>query len=233
MWEKLGIVLMVLLVVALIGVFALYMYLFSPQNTTFTIDDLAREGAVLGVSQQDVNLEIPEDITYISDDLLDDETEERVANSSNPRSDYGLTISRFGIENVVSHTNDIEELKEFGWLVLPWTYRNQDSWFRWPWAERAPKTEAIVVCYRRFFGPTHHASCYNLDKLEVGDRIQFDEGVYEVANIVVRQRGQETLFDVGGDVERLKIITNSGPNKETDLNSHYLVIVANKMVESA
>ena len=47
-----------------------------------------------------------------------------------------------------------------------------------------------------------------------------------------KEKNRETIFEPSNESEYLKIITNSGPNKEPDLNTHYLVVLAEKTVET-
>ncbi|MBD3362562.1 hypothetical protein GF362_02480 [Candidatus Dojkabacteria bacterium] len=191
------------------------------------------ESKVLGINtgpRINSNFKEPEDVTYRTDSIGYDELYDDIQDSKNPKAYYLVSIPKIDLVSEVEHTNSTEIFESDGWILLPWSYQYQDSWFRLPpWKERKPKTEAIILCYRRFYGPRHERSCYNLHLLTKGDEIIFNEYVYSIKNIIVTEKDQNTIFDTSNENEFLKIITNSGPEKEPDQNTNHLVIIAEKV----
>lgn len=236
MKEKMSAFAIFIFFLIMLGAFGLFMYIFAWDGDVNEIE-ISRNTRILGIESAndiDNNFVEPEDITYIQDDILNDELEQAVSNFDNPSGVYTIKIPKLDLENEIDHTNDLETLKELGWLILPWTYEYQDSWLRFPpWKEREPKTEAIIICYRRFYGSSHSKSCYDLDKLEIEDEIHFDNSIYSIERKVILTKDDLAIFEPSGDEEYLKLITNSGSDFDAEKNTHYLVLLAKKQIETS
>jgi hypothetical protein len=234
MGNKIGAIFIILLVIVLIGAFILYVYMFSGSTGKSNVE-IVVPAQIQGISigrQSSGNFRLPEDAPYENSDLLSKNIETRIENADDVSGKYALSIEKIGVANEsISHTKDLEFLKNDGWMLLPWSYHKESKPFSFlPWVKENDRNEPIIVCYRRFFGETHPKSCINLHQLEKGDAINFDDTNYIVENVVRADRVLETIFDSSkGDY--LKIISSTGKNIfQTDGDEGYIVVIAKKSV---
>lgn len=234
MGNKLSAIGIIVLIVVLIASFILYVYMFSATSGVSDVQ-IVIPGQIRGISignNVSGNFKLPEDAPLENVDLISPKIEERIESSESATGGYPLFIEKIGVENeAVERGNSLEILQNDGWILLPWSYKSDNSFFSFlPWVEKKEPNEAIILCYRRFFGETHPMSCMRLNELSKGDLLEFDSSNYLVESVSVVDKSLDTIFNTG-DSGYLKIITSTGNDiNDTMGDSKYLVVIAQKSI---
>lgn len=186
-------------------------------------------GKVLG--QTDYNYNFAEPIVPVErkDFLISDNLKDMVKNSSNPNAQFTLSIPKIDLNTNITSTNNIERFNEQGWFLLPNSYKYEASFFERLFnTSKKNRNEAIILCQRNYYGIRDVRSCFYLDRIEVDHELTFDGSPYKVISVNTIPTYPEYVFQPNTDGKYLRIISNSGPSEEPYLNSHFLVIIAEK-----
>lgn len=215
---------LLVLIVLLIGGFFFYVYVIVLGNSLPIAG-----GKVLG--QSDYNYNFTEPIVPVErkDFVISNTLKETVSKSNNPNAQFTLSIPKIDINTTVTSTNNIDRLNEQGWFLLPNSYKYEYSYFRRLFdSSKRNRNEAIILCQRNFYGIRDVRSCFYLDRIEVDNELTYDGSTYKVISTKTIPTYPEYVFEPNTDGKYLRIISNSGPKKEPYLNSHFLVIIAEK-----
>jgi hypothetical protein len=187
-------------------------------------------GNVLGREVTNYNFPEPEVVPALTDMPLSEAEKEKILNSTNPRGSYSISLPSIDTTSSVISVNNLEALAENGWVVLPYSYTYQHSFFARTFdASKRNKNEAVILCHRNFYSPRDIRSCHYMDRIEIDHQIIFDANTYIVISSTTVPFTEDYVIEAGNDENYLRIITNSGPNKESYMNTHYLIIVAKKL----
>lgn len=223
--------LLIVLIVILIGAFWIYVYVVALGNPW-----PFGGNRVFGDSTNNVesyNFQEPISVPKSTDLILSENLKNQINNAENVDDEFTLNIPSIDVSTTVTADNSIDTLNQDGWLVLPFTYKYQHSYFaRLFDRNKRDRNEAIVLCHRNFYEPRDIKSCYYMDRIEVDDTINFDGGTFKVLTVTTIPVQPEYVFEASSNENYLKIVTNSGPNREPDLNTHYLIVIAEKGVGS-
>lgn len=217
--------LLFILVIGLIVAFWLYVYVIALGNPL-----PLPGGSVLGDQVTNYNFAEPEYVPATTDMPLSQAQQDKITSSNNPRGSYTITLPTIDTSSSVISVNNLDAQNENGWVLLPYSYTYQHSLFaRLFDASKRNKNEAVIFCHRNFYLPRDIRSCHYMDRIEIDHQIVFDNSTYTVISSTTIPYTDDLVIEAGSDSDYLRIVTNSGPNKESYMNTHYLIIVAKKI----
>lgn len=228
MGDKLSLII-IPVVIFVLAVVAFTFFSYDVTGTTDLSENLENAG-VIDEPEHSYNITIPEDVIFESGEMLNTDDKIRIEEHKNPNNKFSLYIEKINTDVVVDHTNNLKVFDEKGWLMLPWSYQSKVSIFSFlPINEKKGDLEAIILCERKYYGPSHEKSCYDIDLLAKGDEIEFNSSIYKVKSIAIVPKKQKAIFEPSDDSNILKIITTTG-STPTDVNrvENYLVIIASQ-----
>ena len=218
-------IVLLLLVILLLGGFFLYVYVIALGNP-FPVPG----GKVLGQTDYSYNFSEPMITSKVKDYPVSEQLTKSITESQSSNSQYNLSITDIDLSATISVSNKLQTFEENGWILLPNSYKFQYSYFQRLFdSNKRTKNETIILCHRNFYDPRDNKSCFYMDRLAIEDIIVFDNIQYEIISIsIIPAQTSDYLYQPAEDGNYLRIITNSGSQKEPYFNSHLLVITASK-----
>ncbi|MEO6729148.1 MAG: sortase [Candidatus Dojkabacteria bacterium] len=176
---------------------------------------------ILGSNEKDIDYNFPVDTSSTSqfEDALFSDTnlEEMLGNGQTiQQKNLNIQIPSLNINSPIVQGLNSEDLLKEGFWVLP--------------SERKlGKAEVVLLCSRRYFGPTDSKSCWFLDRIALENIITISYNSYSLNYKVVginRFNGNDPLvYKASADEDLIRIVTTD----PLDSNINRLVILAERV----